>query len=46
MDAKHEEFVKDLIKGKIAEIIFEQMFRESGRHTPRQPALLLIKSYH
>ncbi|MGC9603115.1 MAG: hypothetical protein ABSF47_01440 [Minisyncoccia bacterium] len=33
MDAKHEEFVKDLIKGKIAEIIFEQMFRESGRHT-------------
>jgi hypothetical protein len=30
MDA---EFVKDLIKGKIAEIIFEQMFRESGNFT-------------
>lgn len=27
------EFSKDLIKGKIAEIIFEQMFRESGRFT-------------
>lgn len=27
------EFVKDLIKGKIAEIIFEQMFRESGKFT-------------
>ncbi len=26
-------FVKDLIKGKIAEIIFEQMFRESGEYT-------------
>jgi hypothetical protein len=30
MDA---EFIKDLIKGKIAEIIFEQMFRESGNFT-------------
>ncbi len=30
MDAK---FIKKLIKGKIAEIIFEQMFRESGRFT-------------
>ncbi len=29
---KHE-FVKSLIKGKIAEIIFEQMFRESGKYT-------------
>ena len=28
-----ETFIKDLIKGKIAEIIFEQMFRESGRYT-------------
>lgn len=27
------EFVKDLIKGKVAEIIFEQMFRESGKFT-------------
>lgn len=26
-------FVKHLIKGKIAEIIFEQMFRESGKYT-------------
>ena len=26
-------FVKHLIKGKIAEIIFEQMFRESGKFT-------------
>lgn len=33
MDPKHEEFIKDLVKGKIAEIIFEQMFRESGRYT-------------
>ena len=33
MNPKHEEFIKDLIKGKIAEIIFEQMFRESGRYT-------------
>jgi len=33
MDPKHEIFIKDLIKGKIAEIIFEQMFRESGRYT-------------
>ncbi|TSC60213.1 MAG: Uncharacterized protein LiPW15_91 [Parcubacteria group bacterium LiPW_15] len=30
MDAK---FIKHLIKGKIAEIIFEQMFRESGKYT-------------
>ena len=30
MDAK---FVQNLIKGKIAEIIFEQMFRESGKYT-------------
>ncbi len=30
MDA---EYVKNLIKGKIAEIIFEQMFRESGKYT-------------
>lgn len=27
------EFTRDLIKGKIAEIIFEQMFREGGRFT-------------
>ncbi len=33
MDPKHVVFVKDLIKGKIAEIIFEQMFRESERYT-------------
>jgi len=33
MNPRHEEFVKDLVKGKIAEIIFEQMFRESGRYT-------------
>lgn len=33
MNAKHEIFIKDLIKGKIAEIIFEQMFRESARYT-------------
>jgi hypothetical protein len=33
MNPKHEEFIRDLIKGKIAEIIFEQMFRESGRYT-------------
>ncbi len=33
MDPRHEEFVKDLVKGKIPEIIFEQMFRESGRYT-------------
>src|SRR6266481_6063296 len=30
MDAR---FVQNLIKGKIAEIIFEQMFRESGKYT-------------
>lgn len=30
MDTK---FSKDLIKGKIAEIIFEQMFRETGEYT-------------
>ncbi len=28
-----KDFVKHLIKGKIAEIIFEQMFRESGEFT-------------
>ena len=33
MKQTHEEFIKDLVKGKIAEIIFEQMFRESGRYT-------------
>jgi len=33
MEDNHRTFVKDLIKGKIAEIIFEQMFRESGRYT-------------
>src|SRR5262245_19260332 len=33
MNPKHEIFIKDLVKGKIAEIIFEQMFRESGRYT-------------
>ncbi len=33
MNPKHETFVRDLIKGKIAEIIFEQMFRESGKYT-------------
>ncbi len=33
MEKNHEKFVKDLIKGKIAEIIFEQMFRESNRYT-------------
>ena len=33
MNTKHETFIKDLVKGKIAEIVFEQMFRESGRYT-------------
>ena len=33
MNVKHEKFIRDLVKGKIAEIIFEQMFRESGRYT-------------
>lgn len=33
MTTKHEIFIKDLIKGKIAEIIFEQMFSESGEFT-------------
>lgn len=33
MKKNHEEFVEGLIKGKIAEIIFEQMFRESERYT-------------
>lgn len=33
MNIKHEKFIKELIKGKIAEIIFEQMFRESGKFT-------------
>lgn len=33
MNKEHELFIKDLIKGKIAEIIFEQMFRESGKFT-------------
>lgn len=33
MNPKHKEFIKDLVKGKIAEIIFEQMFRESGNFT-------------
>lgn len=27
------EFLRELIKGKIAEIIFEQMFREAGEFT-------------
>jgi len=26
-------YIKNLVKGKIAEIIFEQMFRESGKYT-------------
>lgn len=30
---KDVDFTKDLIKGRIAETIFEQMFRESGRLT-------------
>ncbi len=33
MDAEKENFVKSLVKGKIAEIIFEQMFRDSGKYT-------------
>ncbi len=33
MDIEHKKFIKNLIKGKIAEIIFEQMFRESGNYT-------------
>lgn len=33
MDVEHERFIRNLIKGKIAEIIFEQMFRESGNYT-------------
>ncbi len=33
MNRNHEQFIKDLIKGKIAEIIFEQMFRETGNYT-------------
>lgn len=33
MNESHKKFIKDLVKGKIAEIIFEQMFRESGRYT-------------
>lgn len=33
MNIKHEKFIKGLIKGKIAEIIFEQMFREDDKFT-------------
>jgi len=33
MNLKHADFIKELVKGKIAEIIFEQMFRESGNYT-------------
>ncbi|OGM93988.1 hypothetical protein A2524_01700 [Candidatus Wolfebacteria bacterium RIFOXYD12_FULL_48_21] len=33
MDPQNKDFIKHLIKGKIAEIIFEQMFRESGKYT-------------
>src|ERR1044072_7473302 len=33
MDKKHQEFVRHLIKGKVAEIIFQQMFQESGKFT-------------
>jgi len=33
MDQKHINFIKQLVKGKIAEIIFEQMFRESSKFT-------------
>lgn len=29
----HIDFSRDLIKGRIAEIIFEEMFRESGQYT-------------
>lgn len=32
MDQTHQDFIKHLIKGKIAEIIFEEMFRESGKY--------------
>ena len=30
---KNIEFAKDLIKGRIAETVFEQMIREEGRYT-------------
>ena len=33
MNEKHVNFIKQLVKGKIAEIIFEQMFSESGKFT-------------
>ena len=33
MDQKHINFIKQLVKGKIAEIIFEQMLAESGKFT-------------
>lgn len=33
MDTKHVNFIKQLVKGKIAEIIFEQMFGESRKFT-------------
>jgi hypothetical protein len=33
MDQEHKKFIENLVKGKIAEIIFEQMFRESGKYT-------------
>jgi len=33
MDIEHKKFIKHLVKGKVAEIIFEQMFQESGKFT-------------
>jgi len=30
---KNIDFSRDLIKGRIAEVIFEQMFREQGQYT-------------
>ena len=33
MNSDHVNFIKQFVKGKIAEIIFEQMFRESGKFT-------------
>ena len=33
MNPEHKKFIKNLVKGKIAEIIFEQMFQESGNYT-------------
>lgn len=33
MNPEHKKFIKNLVKGKVAEIIFEQMFQEPGKFT-------------